>query len=119
MYRYVFFILMMFFLLSCSTERDSHIVKYIITDATTDVQIEYKNDAEEMIQLTKHFASEEDSWEYSMLLDEGDLFFLSARYLESNASVKVLILIDEKVVKEKSSENEPEKYVIVSGAVPY
>lgn len=119
MFKNTFLLIIVLFLSSCSKNSDEHIVKYLITDATTKVYIEYKNSDGEIVELSKYFDSEEDSWTYSLSLREGEMFFVSAYYLESNASAKALVLVDGKLVKEKKSENEPEKYIIVSGTVPY
>jgi hypothetical protein len=68
---------------------------------------------------TVNFDSGEDIRSYSFSGEKGDIVYVSAIYTDSASSVKVEILLDGKIYKSGSSNNEPGKYVIVSGTIPY
>jgi hypothetical protein len=61
----------------------------------------------------------EDIWDFNYTDKRGEIVYISARYTDSTSSVNVKILIDGKVYKQGSSNNEPNKYVTVSGTIPY
>jgi len=68
---------------------------------------------------TIDFESVEDVWTYSYTDKRGEIVYISTRYTDSTSSVNVRILVDGKIYKQGSSINEPNKYITVSGTIPY
>lgn len=106
-------------LLACEKEDASISVKYEVSNATSGTQIAYRNASAALISEWVEFESLQDTWSHSMMLEQGAIVYLSAMYMDSASSVKVRILVDGKIYKEGSSNNEPEKYLTVSGTIPY
>lgn len=106
-------------LASCENDREVVPVKYQISNAYSPVNIKYRNADGAVISETIDLESAEDIWQYSFENKRGEIVYLSAKYSDSTSSVKLMIIIDGKVYKQGSSVNEPEKYVTVSGTIPY
>lgn len=106
-------------LLACEKEYASISVKYEVSNATSGTQIAYRNASAALISEWVEFESLQDTWSHNMMLEQGAIVYLSAMYMDSASSVKVRILVDGKIYKEGSSNNEPEKYLTVSGTIPY
>ncbi|MEZ5082568.1 MAG: hypothetical protein R2750_03850 [Bacteroidales bacterium] len=104
---------------SCSKENETLKVEYRVSEASAATDITYRNAESEMISETVEFNSSEDAWNLVTDMKRGDIVFVSALYHDSTSSVNVQVLVDGKIIKQKSSVNEPEKYVIASGTVPY
>lgn len=106
-------------LLSCTKENEKQTVKYRVSNATAATNIAYRNEESVIINQTVDFDSPEDIWTHSTEMNLGDIVYLSAVYYDSTSSVTVEVIVDGKIYKQRSSVNEPEKYVIASGTVPY
>lgn len=114
---YLFLVLPMFY--ACDDNREEVLIKYQVSNAYSPVEIKFRNADGIVIGETVNFESAEDRWQYSCEADRGDIVYLSARYNDSTSSVKLMIIIDGKVYKQGSSVNEPDKYITISGTIPY
>ncbi|MCD4695912.1 MAG: hypothetical protein K8S16_06685 [Bacteroidales bacterium] len=114
-------ILLVFIILaaSCTKDNETLFVEYRVSGAYTSTEIAYKDDGSKLIKKTIDFNSPEDEWSYHTEYTRGEIVYLSAVYYDSLSSVDVQIFIDGKIFKQASSVNEPTKYVIVSGTIPY
>ena len=106
-------------LLSCDKENATVKVRYEASKAYADTEISYRDGDGQLVKEWVAFESGEDTWRFDMDLKKGDIVYISAMYQDTASSVRLRILIDRKVYKEGTSINEPEKYLIVSGTVPY
>jgi hypothetical protein len=106
-------------LLACEKEDAAVEVRYQVYNAFAETEITFRNGDKQVVTESVTFESVEDSWNYSMESMQGDIVYLSARYSDTASSVKLRIIIDGKTYKEGSSNNEPEKFVTISGTVPY
>lgn len=105
--------------IACDKENEQVKVDYRVSNAYSDIEVSYRIENEQLINEWYEFDSGEDVWTYSMYLEQGEIVYLSARYVDSTSSVKLQILIDGKIYKEGSSNNEPDKYLTVSGTIPF
>ena len=118
--RKFFYLSVVFLLVSaCDKENENVAVSYKVSNAYADTEISYRNDDAQIITETVGFESAEDVWTYSMDLKRGDIVYLSAIYSDTASSVKLQILVDGKVFKEGSNNNDPGKYLTVSGSIPF
>lgn len=101
-------------------EKESTIIKvqYKVSKAYSETEITYRDVEKNLKTETVDFQSGQDVWQYSFEGEKGDIVYISTRYVDSS-SVKVQILMDGKIYKEGSSNNEPGIYVTVSGTIPY
>ncbi len=114
------FLLFIVLLLMVSCEKEEQvIVEYRVSNAYAETEISYKSMGEDLKTEIIDFQSGEDTWNYSLEMEPGQIIYLSAVYQDSASSVNLQIVIDGKVYKEGSNVNEPEKYLVVSGTIPY
>lgn len=106
-------------LTACETENEKMNVSYRVSNAYADTEISYRNSEAQIISEVVAFNSPQDTWSYDMALNRGEIVYLSAIYSDSTSSVKLQILMDGKVFKEASNNNEPGKYLILSGTIPF
>lgn len=111
--------LFLLLLFSCEKEDESVQVIYKVSNAYSSTTINYRDVSGSIITESVNFASGQDIWQYNFETVRGEIIYLSAQYADSSSSVNLQILIDGKVFKEGSSNNEPEKFVTVSGSIPY
>ena len=104
---------------ACESDRADVLVRYEVSKAFADTEVSYMNADGTLVKEWIAFESGEDVWNYSMSGAQGQIVYLSAMYQDSASSVRLRILIDGKIYKEGSSDNEPDKYLTVSGTVPY
>ncbi|MEZ5195169.1 MAG: hypothetical protein R2764_01825 [Bacteroidales bacterium] len=114
---YIFALLLI--ILACEKEREEVAVKYRVSKAYSDTEITYRDKDAILETEVIQFESVEDIWEYSYSGKRGDIIYISTVYHDSSSSVNVEILLDGKTFKKGSSSNEPDKYVTVSGTIPY
>ncbi len=119
MNRIIYILFTAVVLLSCNKESKEVDVTYRVSKAYSATAISYTNENGIMNTDTVYFDSGEDLWSYSYSGEKGDIVYVSAIYQDSTSSVTVDILLDGKIYKSGSSNNEPGKYVIVSGTIPY
>jgi len=119
MRKSIFAIFVLIMVFACEKENQTVQVLYKVSRAWSDTDITFRDGNENLITKTVEFQSGEDIWEYSFEGTKGDIVYISAIYSDSASSVKVQILLDGKIYKEGSSNNDPEKYVTVSGTIPY
>lgn len=111
-------LLMVFFVVSCTDSKEV-LITYQVSNSISVVNIEYY-DNNEILQSTSFlFESNQDFWSLSMPFKEGDIVYLSAIYQDSLSSAKLQIFLDGKLFIEKSSNQDPEQYLILSGTIPY
>jgi len=113
------FILGLILLVACQKEQGPVNVQYRVVDGYSDTEITWRNAAGELKSEIIAFESGADQWIQSYEIEKGEIVYLAGIYHDSVSSVKLQILIDGKVYKEKLSENDPGKYVVVSGTVPF
>lgn len=114
---YIFAILLI--ILSCEKEREEVTVKYRVSNAYAETELTYQDGDASLISEAVDFESAEDIWEYSFTGTRGEIIYISAVYHDSTSSVKVELLLDGKAYKVGSSNQEPNKYITVSGTIPY
>jgi hypothetical protein len=119
MKRFIYLILAMLIVTACETDRETVVVKYQVSNAYSPVQLKYRNSEGVVISETIDLESVEDIWKYEFEEERGEIVYMSARYADSTSSVKLMIIVDGKSYKQGSSVNEPDKYVTVSGTIPY
>lgn len=119
MKRIFYAALVLLMMISCETESDILQISYRVSNATADTEVSYRNNDAQIVTEMVSFQSKEDVWTYDMELRKGEIVYLSSIYEDSTSSVKLQILMDGKVFKEGSSNNEPGKYVVVSGTIPF
>ena len=119
MKKFIYISLIFLFAAGCEKERQEVPVKYEVSNAYSQTKISYRNSNGDVIDEIVDFESIEDVWNVSFMQNRGEIVYVSARYSDSTSSVNVRILIDGKVYKQGSSNNEPNKYVTVSGTIPY
>lgn len=105
--------------IGCEKERQEVKVKYEISNAYSPIAISYKNSDGQIVAETIEFESVEDVWTYNYVDKKGEIVYVGASYTDSTSSVNIQIVVDGKVYKQASSNNEPYKYLIVSGTIPY
>ena len=120
MSRIIYLFIILFVLASsCQMENKDVSVIYRVSNATADTEISFRDENGNILSEDADFQSLEDKWHYALQLKQGEIVYLTALYHDSSSSVNVEILIDGKIYKQKSSVQEPEKYVIASGIVPF
>lgn len=119
MRKLIYLSVVLLMLSACEKDDENVMISYKVSNAYADTDISYRNIDAQIITETIEFESAEDIWNYSMELKRGDIVYLSAIYHDTTSSVKLQILVDGKVFKEGSNNNEPGKYLTVSGSIPY
>lgn len=119
MKKLIYISLIFIVLVACEKERQEVKVKYEISNAYSPLEINYRNSDGNIATETVDFESNEDVWNYTYTDNRGEIVYISTRYTDSTSSVNVQILVDGKVYKQGSSNNEPYKYITVSGTIPY
>ncbi len=119
MKKLIYISLVFIVLAACEKEREEVIVKYEISKAYSPIEVSYRNSDGNIIAEIVEFESVEDVWSYSYTDKRGEIVYISSRYTDSTSSVNVQILVDGKIYKQGSSNNEPNKYITVSGTIPY
>jgi hypothetical protein len=117
--RIVYHVLILVFVSGCVKEPDPVSVSYRIGEAYAPVEIAYRDHNGNLQTRTVSFESIQDTWQETLSMNPGEIVYLSAFYSDSLSSVKVQIMTDGKVYKEAYSVREPDKYLIVSGVIPY
>lgn len=119
MKKLIYISLIFTILISCEKEREEVNVKYEISNAYSPIEVNYRSSDGNIIAETINFESIEDVWNYSYTDKRGEIVYISSRYTDSTSSINVRILVDGKEYKQGSSNNEPNKYITVSGTIPY
>lgn len=119
MKKLIYISLIFIILTACDKEREEVKVKYEISNAYSPIEVNYRNSDGNIIAETIDLDSVEDVWSYNYTDNRGEIVYISSRYTDSTSSVNVQILVDGKVYKQGSSNNEPNKYITVSGTIPY
>jgi len=107
-----------FILWGCTGYRLSQ-VTYLATLSTNPVQIEYLNRNGNLVDTLFDARSEDDQWQVTFPAEDGEILFLSGKYHDIHASLKLMIKINGKVYKEAYTEADTNNFLIVSGTVPY
>jgi len=119
MRKFIYISVVFLILSACGKDDEKVNVSYKVSNAFADTEVSYRNNSTQIITELIEFESGEDVWNYNMQLQRGEIVYLSAMYQDTASSVKIQILVDGKVYKQGSSNNEPEKYIIVSGTIPF
>jgi len=119
MKKFIYISLVFLVLVSCEKDREEVSVSYEVGNAYSPTEISYRNISGEIINETFDFQSVEDVWKVNYTNKRGKIVYLSVRYSDSTSSANARILVNGKVYKQGSSNNEPNKYIIVSGTIPY
>lgn len=119
MKRIIHLTLILLLFSACDIEKDKITVSYKVSNAYALTEVSYRNNDAQIVTELVDFQSAEDVWSYDMELRRGDIVYLAAIYEDSTSSVKLQILMDGKVFKEGSNNNEPGKYLILSGSIPF
>lgn len=119
MKKLIYISLIFIVLVGCEKERQEVKVKYEISNAYSPVEVSYRNSDGNIATETIDFESSEDVWDYTYTDKRGEIVYISTRYTDSTSSVNVQIIVDGKAYKQGSSNNEPNKYITVSGTIPY
>lgn len=104
---------------ACETENEKINVTYRVSNAYAETEVSYRNSDAQIVSEVITFNSPQDIWTYDMSLRRGEIVYISAIYSDSTSSVKLEILMDGKLFKEGSNNNEPGKYLILSGSIPF
>ena len=103
----------------CTKDDEKVEVVYEVSNAVSETGIEFRDPEGELLQESPVFNSKEDVWSRSFDFLKGEIVYISAIYSDTASSVNVRILIGGKVYKQAASNNDPGKYVTVSGVAPY
>jgi hypothetical protein len=105
-------------LVSCdkNTERK---VTYEVSGAVSEYSLSYLDEHGEVITTKIIPESLEDIWRYSFMAEDGDVVYVSGRYLDVNSALRISIKVDGKVYKEGYSVGDTVKFLTVSGVIPY
>ncbi len=112
-------VILSFVVFSCQKENNAKLVKYVTTEAISMYDLAYLNGSSQLIEQKVEAQSAQDKWVYSFEAEPGDIVYVSAKYYDIESALKIQILIDGKVYKEKSSRNDTTQYLTVSGVIPY
>ncbi len=94
-------------------------VTYMSSGAISEYQLQYRNDRQEIVNLTVTPESASDKWKFEYMADQGEIVYISGNYKDIQSSLLIQILVDGKVYKQGNSKADTIKYLTVSGVVPY
>ncbi|RLD59416.1 MAG: hypothetical protein DRJ05_06440 [Bacteroidetes bacterium] len=119
MKRIIYFSLLFILFSACDKEDETIVVQYNASNGYSETQIKYRDADGVLVSKDIVLVGGEDIWTYSFDANKGDIVYLSARYFDPNSSVTLQILLDGKIYKESTSNNETDKYLTISGTIPY
>ena len=119
MKRVIYISLLIIFFSACNKEDETTVVQYKASNGYSETQIKYRDADGVLVSKNINFVGGEDIWIYSFDGNKGDIVYLSARYFDPNSSISLQILLDGKIYKEATSNNEADKYLTISGTIPY
>jgi hypothetical protein len=119
MLRTIYLLLTIFVAGGCEKVPDPVQVTYRINQAFASVEVTWRDSEDALQTNTIAFESIQDSWQKRLTMQPGQIVYLSAIYADSASSATIQILLDGKVYKEAATTQEPNKYIIVSGVIPY
>jgi hypothetical protein len=114
---FILFAFLLFF--ACNKEGETIVVQYKANNGYSNTEIKYRNADGVLVSESVNFVVGEDVWTYSFDGKKGDIVFVSARYYDPNSSISLQILLDGKVYKEGTSNNETDDILTISGTIPY
>ena len=100
-------------------KRDDKKVSYLVTSDATEIALQYRDVTGLLQKTTLHPAGGQDEWRHSFVAEQGDIVYLSGKYEERPATLKLMITVDGKIYKQAQSTGDTIRYVTVSGVVPY
>ncbi|NCA86396.1 MAG: hypothetical protein EOM83_12610 [Clostridia bacterium] len=100
-------------------KRDDKKVTYLVTSDATEVALQYRDRTGLLQKIVLQPAGGQEEWRYSFVAEQGDIVYLSGKYEEGLATLKLMITVDGKVYKQAQSTGDTIRYVTVSGVVPY
>ncbi|MDZ7740497.1 MAG: hypothetical protein U5Q03_01730 [Bacteroidota bacterium] len=118
-FKYLWIFTISLAMASCEKNDEVRKAEYRISDNQTGFEVSYRDEKGEMQKQTVIPASKEDTWKYSFEAREGDILYVSGIYDDISSGIRVQILLDNKLYKERSSLYDTLNFVIVSGTVPF
>jgi hypothetical protein len=115
--RFLIFITVSLFLLSCNKETE-RMVTYRITDSVSGFDVRYYNQSGTLVSEKVPTQSALDVWNYSFPSEDGGIVFVSANYKDPQSAIKVQIMVDGKIYKQAASKNDTISFITVSGVIP-
>ncbi len=115
----IYISLLIIFFAACDKEDETIVVQYKASNGYSETQIKYRDAGGILVSKNIDFVGGEDIWTYSFDGNKGDIVYLSARYFDPNSSISLQILLDGKIYKEGTSNNETDKYLTISGTIPF
>jgi hypothetical protein len=119
MKRILYGLLLVLLFSACNKEDETVVVQYKASNGYSNTQIKYRDADGVLVSKNINFVGGEDVWTYSFDGKKGDIVFVSARYYDSSSSITLQILLDGKVFKEATSNNETDEILTISGTIPY
>ena len=104
---------------ACEKENDSVQVEYRVVNGYSETGISWRGCNEIMHTTDYLFTGAADTWNQKIEVSPGQIVYLAGIYHDTASAVTLQIMIDGKLFRQKSSKNEPGKYLVVSGTVPY
>ncbi len=104
---------------ACNKEDETVVVQYKASNGYSNTQIKYRDAEGVLVSGNIDFPGGEDVWTYGFDGKKGDIVFISAIYYDSTSSITLQILLDGKIFKEATSNNETDEILTISGTIPY
>ena len=117
--RITVILIFLMIIFGCEKEKSSVSVEYRVSNAYSETEITWRTADAAQMKKTILFESVEDEWKQQFRASRGNIVYLSGIYHDTASSVTLQIIVDGKIYKQKTSINEPGKYVTVSGTIPY
>jgi hypothetical protein len=115
----IFLLAVITILFASCEKRANKQVKYVATDAISEYTIQYRDANGDIQNESIQAESAQDKWQKTLVVEQGEIVYLSGKYNDPESALKLMIYIDGKVYKQGSSVGDTLKYLIVSGMVPY
>ncbi len=119
MKKILFILVVLLAFASCEKYDYEHSVQYLVTKSVNGFEVNYLNEDGNVIKENIFANSEDDQWTYSFAGERGDVVYLSVKDTTASSFVNVRVLVDGKVYKQASRNDDPDVYVTVSGTIPY
>lgn len=118
MKKILILLVIVFAFISCEKDNYERKVKYLVTKSISGFDVTFLNENGDMIKESIIAGSENDQWTYSYDAGRGDIVYISVLDTLPTSFVKVQILVDGKIYKQASRDDDYMKPLTVSGVVP-
>ena len=102
-------------LFSACTKNTEVKIEYLATGAISEYNLYYLNPQGELENITVNPESAMDKWQYSYVIEKGDIVYLSGKYNDPNSALTLMIKVNGKIYKQASNEGDTIKFLTVSG----